>query len=118
MNPSPQNSSESRATDLEPLSFEQAFARLEEIVRKLEEGGLSLEDSLSHYEKGVALLRQCYAQLRDAEQRVLALVGDDGEGRPILEPFETSTIGDSDLTQLPRRARRAANLDDTTGRIE
>ena len=50
------------------------------ILRELEDGTTTLEDALARYERGVALLRQCYGQLRDAEQRVkvLAVVTEDG----------------------------------------
>lgn len=62
-------------------SFEQALAELETILRELEDGTTNLEDALARYERGVGLLRQCYAQLRDAEQKVKVLTGlsDDGE---------------------------------------
>ena len=58
-----------------PLRFEQALAELETILRELEDGTTSLEDALARYERGVGLLRQCYAQLRDAEQKVKLLAG-------------------------------------------
>jgi exodeoxyribonuclease VII small subunit len=63
-----------------PPRFEQALAELDTILRELEDGTTTLEDALSRYERGVALLRQCYEQLRDAEQRVkvLAVVTEDG----------------------------------------
>ena len=53
-----------------PARFEQALAELERILRDLEDGTTSLEDALARYERGVGLLKQCYAQLRDAEQRI------------------------------------------------
>ena len=67
----------------ENTSFEQALAELEKIVRDLEDGQTGLEDSLKRYEQGIGLLRRCYAQLRAAEQRILVLTGEDGDGRPI-----------------------------------
>jgi exodeoxyribonuclease VII small subunit len=71
-------------------SFEQALAELETILRALEDGETTLEQSLSQYERGVGLLRICFSQLRDAEQRVKVLAGVDGDGQPILETFEHS----------------------------
>ena len=64
----------------EPPRFEQALAELDGILRELEDGTTTLEDALARYERGVTLLRQCYGQLRDAEQRVkvLAVVTEDG----------------------------------------
>lgn len=58
------------------LSFEQALAELEQIVAQLEAGELPLEESLVHYERGVARLRQCYALLEQAEARVSTLASD------------------------------------------
>lgn len=55
------------------ISFENAFAELEEVVRQLEEGELSLEEAISLYERGQVLARQCQAQLDQAELRVSQL---------------------------------------------
>src|SRR5947209_20511640 len=70
------------------ISFEDALAELEQVVRDLEDGQIGLEDSLSRYERGVGLIKSCYAQLRDAEQRILLVTGTDDEGKPILQPFQ------------------------------
>ena len=70
------------------LTFEQALLRLEQIVRDLEEGETGLEESLAQYERGIGLLKQCYGQLRQAEQRILLLSGVAAEGQPELRPFE------------------------------
>jgi exodeoxyribonuclease VII small subunit len=72
------------------LTFEQALAQLEEIVRDLEDGQTGLEESLARYEQGVGLLKRCYGQLRQAEQRILLLTGADADGNPVTEPFEHS----------------------------
>jgi exodeoxyribonuclease VII small subunit len=77
----------------EPVRFEQALAELERILRELEDGTTSLEDALARYERGVRLLRQCYGQLKDAEQRVRLLAGTTDDGSPDLQTFEhTSSI--------------------------
>lgn len=55
------------------LTFEQAMARLEELVATLEEDGLGLEESLTHYETGMALARLCLDRLNSAELRVREL---------------------------------------------
>ncbi len=57
----------------EDLTFEQAFAELEEAIRKLEAGGLTLEESLALFERGQALAAQCNAQLDQAELKVRQL---------------------------------------------
>ena len=87
----------------EPVRFEQALAELDAILRDLEDGKTTLEESLARYERGVALLRQCYGQLKDAEQRVLLLSGITEDGRPELRPFEhTSSIEAARGTVKPK----------------
>ena len=64
----------------EVLSFEAATARLEEIVKLLEKGHSSLDESLKLYEQGVALVRFCNDALDNAEKRIKVLApGADGE---------------------------------------
>jgi exodeoxyribonuclease VII small subunit len=72
----------------QPPRFEQALGELERILRDLEDGTTSLEDALARYERGVGLLKQCYAQLRDAEQKIRQLSGQTEDGKPVLQPFE------------------------------
>ena len=50
--------------------FEAAIAKLETIVKKLEEGDLPLEGSLQLYERGIQLSRFCHARLEEAERRI------------------------------------------------
>ena len=62
--------------------FEAALAELEEIVARLEQGELPLEDSLRQFERGVVLTRICQKALGDAERRIRILAkGTDGELR-------------------------------------
>lgn len=61
--------------------FEAAIAELDGIVRRLEDGDLSLEQSLALYERGVQLSRFCHARLEDAERRIEILT-DRGELKP------------------------------------
>jgi len=57
-----------------PLDFEKALNELESLVETMEEGDMSLEDSLKQFERGVELTRQCQTALRDAEQKVQILI--------------------------------------------
>jgi len=59
---------------LSALSFEDALAELERIVRGLEGGQQKLEDAITCYERGTALRRHCEAKLAEAEARVQAIV--------------------------------------------
>ena len=74
----------------QPLTFEQALAELEKIVRDLEDGQTGLEAALQRYEQGVGLLKRCYGQLRSAEQRIVELTGKDEAGNVVTRPFEHS----------------------------
>ncbi len=58
---------------------------LEQLVEKMEEGNLSLEEALNTFERGIALSRACQKSLEEAEQKVRLLVKEDGE--PHLKPF-------------------------------
>lgn len=68
------------------VSFEENLARLEAIVSRLEEGSLSLEDSLEAFEEGMAIYRQCASTLENARQRIEKLVKD-GE-KLVSVPFD------------------------------
>jgi exodeoxyribonuclease VII small subunit len=68
--------------------FEEALARLEQIVARLERGDLPLEQALAAFETGVALTRRCARELEDAERRIEVLVRE-GE-KWLVRPFETA----------------------------
>ena len=68
---SPSNSDEAA-----PADFEQSLAELEALIGRLERGDLPLAESLTLFEQGVALTRQCHARLADARQRVEILLKD------------------------------------------
>lgn len=72
----------------ESQGFEQSLAELEQIVSTLEQGDISLEDSLSAFEKGVKLSNDCQKALKTAEQKVNKLVAK-GDGF-VLETFNSS----------------------------
>ena len=69
------------------LSFEDALAELERIVRGLEGGQQRLEDAIQSYERGAALRRHCEAKLAEAEARVQAIV-ERADGSLGLKPVE------------------------------
>jgi len=68
--------------------FEQSLEELEQLVEKMEAGDLSLDQSLTAYERGVGLYRQCQQALKQAELRV-RLVTDPAQPEK-SEPFESS----------------------------
>jgi len=59
--------------------FEKSLRELEKLVEKMEQGELSLEASLEHFEKGVQLSRTCQQALREAEQKVEILMQKNGQ---------------------------------------
>ena len=61
------------------FNFEKALENLEEIVSSMENGELTLEDSLKAFEKGIKLTRECQGALRDAEQKVRVLLNENGD---------------------------------------
>ena len=73
------------ARDDSTPDFEQAVAELEELVKKLEQTELSLDDQLATFERGVALTRHCQALLKAAQQKVEILTKRGSQAEP--EPF-------------------------------
>ncbi len=68
--------------------FELSLQQLQETVRDLESGELTLTDSLARYESGVGHLRNCLKLLQQTELRIRQLVDVDQEGRAVLKEFE------------------------------
>ena len=65
--------------DIAAMSFEEALAELEQIVKRLEEGKGKLDDAISSYERGAQLKQHCEAKLNEAQGRVDKIVrGSDG----------------------------------------
>ncbi len=62
------------------VDFEASLEELEGLVERMEEGELSLEESLKTYERGIALSRACQKSLDTAEQRIQILSEKDGAG--------------------------------------
>ncbi len=76
------------------LNFEQSLQDLEHLVKEMESGEMSLEDSLAAFEKGIQLTRECQTALQKAEQRVQKLVAD---GETLRETdFEDTDRGEED----------------------
>ncbi len=73
-------------------AFEDSLAQLEALVTSLEEGDLSLEQSLQAFEQGVTLGRDCRRALEEAEQKVQLLTEKDGA--VVAEPFAGQATGE------------------------
>jgi exodeoxyribonuclease VII small subunit len=78
--------------------FERSLGELEELVTKLEQGDVPLEEALKTFERGVALTRQCQTALRAAQQKVEMLLTRDGE-----ESIVAFDDGEEDIDDVEER---------------
>ncbi|MGH9775103.1 MAG: exodeoxyribonuclease VII small subunit [Candidatus Acidiferrales bacterium] len=83
MNPAPNKPPEAAKKG----EFERSLARLEEVVKRLENAELSLDEAMKLFEEGVILSRECQKQLEEAEGRVEILLKK-ADGKVSAEPFE------------------------------
>ncbi|SOC36130.1 exodeoxyribonuclease VII small subunit [Ureibacillus acetophenoni] len=74
-------------------TFAEAMAELEEIVQKLEQGEVPLEEAIDLYKKGMELSQFCHVKLQNAEEQLISVVNENGE----KQPFDQ--IGDRGLTE-------------------
>ena len=72
--------------------FEEALAKLEEIVRKMEQGELTLDESLTSFEEGIRLARLCARKLDEAERRIEILLKKEGDLE--VKPYNPEPEGD------------------------
>jgi exodeoxyribonuclease VII small subunit len=86
-----------------PLSFEQSLSRLQELVGQLEDGQLTLAQSLSAYEEGIKHLQVCHAALTETERKIEILSGFNANGEPITRPFDDTATDSED--HVARRSR-------------
>jgi exodeoxyribonuclease VII small subunit len=81
--------SEAEPVPIETLSFEAALKELEQIVTRLEQGEVDLEDSINLYERGQALKAHCEKKLKSAESRLEKVVAG-ARGPERVEPLDVS----------------------------
>ena len=79
---------------IENLSFEESLVELETIVQSLEQGDLSLEDSMTLFERGLHLSQHNQDKLKGAEQQINILLAKNGQAK--LETFNADEINSSD----------------------
>ena len=82
---SDENTSQVSANNI--MTFETAFEQLQQTVKRLESGELSLEQSLKNFEEGVRLTRHCQEQLTGAEQRIEILTRASADGKIETQNF-------------------------------
>lgn len=83
-------------------TFESSLQELEKVVRGLEEGDLSLEDSLKLFEDGVKLSRECQERLNQAERRIEVLLKDE-DGNPALQAIEADDLRAEKQPKIKKR---------------
>jgi exodeoxyribonuclease VII small subunit len=83
-------------------TFETSLQDLEKIVRKLEDGDLSLEESLKLFEDGVKLSRDCQERLNQAERRIEVLLKDEN-GNPTLEILKAEDLREQREPKVKKR---------------
>ncbi|MFD0767933.1 exodeoxyribonuclease VII small subunit [Bacillus sp. CGMCC 1.60114] len=64
------------------VSFEEAIAKLEQIVSKLEQGDVPLEEAISYFKEGMELSKLCDEKLKDVQDQMAVILAEDGEIRP------------------------------------
>jgi len=69
------------------INFEKTFTELEDLVKKMEGGDLSLEESLKYFERGILLTKNCQQALNKAEQKVRILLEKSNKNN--LESFDS-----------------------------
>ena len=76
------------------FNFEKSLKNLEDVVKKLESSDLPLEDSLSFFEKGVGIAKDCEQHLKTAEQKIEILTSSTKDKDP--NSFETDSFNDDE----------------------
>jgi exodeoxyribonuclease VII small subunit len=75
-------------TNEQKLSFEEAMSKLEQIVDKLEEGDVPLEEAISFYKEGMELSMLCHDKLKSVEEQLTQIITEDGRKSFSIEEEE------------------------------
>jgi len=89
----------------EKIKFEDALEELEGIVKRLEQGGLPLEESLIAFEKGIKLSKICFKKLHEAERKIEILTTNQETGEVTTKPFsleEEFKLEEKDVAELKK----------------
>lgn len=91
--------------EAEQPTFEQALARLETVVRDLEEGQIGLDEALARYVQGVKLLGHCQTLLDRAERKIALVSGLDADGKPVCTPLDDAVLSLEEKARTRSRRR-------------
>ena len=104
-------STKPKTTAPDQASFEESLDSLHGVVEQLEDGQLSLSDSLSQYEQGVKHLKNCHAALKEAERKIELLVKIDKDGNLVTQDFDdaaTEELAGRGQNTAKRTARKTS----------
>lgn len=93
-------------------SFEDQLAQLEQVVDRLETGGLPLEESVALFEDGMRLSKACKAQLSNAESRIQVLLQPEGRGKVRVEDLVVEVDVDEGDEDGDEEDRQREQMDD------
>ena len=88
------------------MKFEDALKRLEKIVEELEDGSLSLDESLEKYEEGIKLSKTCAKKLEVARKKVEILLKSE-DGSVELKPFDERIAEEETKPELSQKKKKA-----------
>ena len=91
------------------MKFEEALKRLEKIVEELENGSLSLDESLEKYEEGIKLSKACARKLEVARKKVEILLKSE-DGSVELKPFDERTAEEEAKPEAKKRKAKEGDL--------
>jgi exodeoxyribonuclease VII small subunit len=95
----------------EPLNFEGAMDRLEEIVEQMESGKMMLEELIVRYEEGMKLVKICQERLASSEQRI-EIITRNNAGKPVVRNFEP--VPEKEASPRPDEKGATKNNDDVS----
>lgn len=75
----------------QPIRFEEAMVKLEEVVKKLETGDVPLEDAITLYKEGMELSAYCHEKLQDAEKQLISIIDKD-DNKTEFDPAEGTDV--------------------------
>ena len=95
------------------VPFEESLDQLKRVVTELENGNLTLTESLEKYQQGIASLKQCHASLENAKKQIEVLVDLDADGN-----LKTQAFDDSASAQSTHGVRRSTAMNNQADEIE
>ena len=103
----------SKSTANTAVPFEESLDQLKQVVAELEDGNLTLTESLEKYQQGITSLKQCHASLENAKKQIEVLVDLDADGN-----LQTQAFDDSASAQSTHGVRRSTAMNNQADDFE